>query len=154
MRTTVLLTFAVLFSATSAAKSQAPSETKATLQEEASKHVTSAVLLKKVSPEYPKKARKQHVEGTVRLHAIIAKDGSVKDLEVLAGDPLLVDAALKSCSPVALPAHPAQWQSCGSGYHDQRYVCSEQNILIDLLRARQSSLCLFAEDFFQYRGLD
>jgi TonB family protein len=96
MRTTVLLTFAVLFSVTSAAKSQDPSETKAALQEQASKHVTSAVLLKKVSPEYPKKARKEHVEGTVRLHAIIAKDGSVKDLEVLAGDPLLVDAALKA----------------------------------------------------------
>lgn len=58
--------------------------------------VQSARLIKKVSPEYPKKARKQHVEGTVRLHAIIAKDGSVKDLEIVSGDPLLVDAALKA----------------------------------------------------------
>ena len=54
------------------------------------------MLLKNVNPEYPKKARKQLVEGTVRLHAIIAKDGSVQNLEVLSGDPLLVDAALKA----------------------------------------------------------
>lgn len=58
--------------------------------------VQPARLIKKVSPEYPKKARKQHVEGTVRLHTIIAKDGSVKNLEVVSGDPLLVDAALKA----------------------------------------------------------
>jgi protein TonB len=32
----------------------------------------------------------------VRLHAVIAKDGSIKDLEVLSGDPLLADAALKA----------------------------------------------------------
>jgi periplasmic protein TonB len=96
MRTTVLLTLAVLFSATSAAKSQDPSETKATLQEEASKHVTSAVLLKKVNPEYPKKAKKAHVEGTVRLHFIVAKDGTVQNIEVISGAPLLVDASLKA----------------------------------------------------------
>ncbi len=32
----------------------------------------------------------------MRLHAIIAKDGSMNNLEVLSGDPLLVDAALKA----------------------------------------------------------
>jgi TonB family protein len=53
-------------------------------------------LVRKVNPEYPKKARKQHVEGTVRLHAIIDKDGSVRDLEVISGDPLLTDAAVKA----------------------------------------------------------
>jgi TonB family protein len=60
------------------------------------KKVQSAVLIKRVQPDYPKKARKAHVEGTVRLHAIITKDGSVKNLEVVSGDPLLVDAALKA----------------------------------------------------------
>jgi len=95
MRAIVLLIFVVIFSASSAVKTQDPSGTVAPSQE-AAKHVTAAMLLKRVSPEYPKKARKQHVEGTVRLHAIIAKDGSVQNLEVLSGDPLLVDAALKA----------------------------------------------------------
>ena len=75
--------------------------------------IQSARLIKKVSPEYPKKARKQHVEGTVRLHTIIAKDGSVKNLEVVSGDPLLVDAALKAVrkwryEPTLLDGQPVE----------------------------------------------
>jgi protein TonB len=95
MRATALLFFVVIFSASSTVKAQDPSGTAAPSQE-ATKHVTAGVLLKRVNPEYPKKARKQHIEGTVRLHAIIAKDGSMNNLEVLSGDPLLVDAALKA----------------------------------------------------------
>jgi len=58
--------------------------------------VKPARLVHKVSPEYPKKARKQHVEGVVRLHAIIGKDGAPRELTVVSGDPLLTDAALKA----------------------------------------------------------
>lgn len=56
----------------------------------------AARLINKVSPEYPKKARKHHIEGTVRLHAIISKDGAPRKLDVISGDPLLADAALKA----------------------------------------------------------
>ena len=52
--------------------------------------------LYKVPPEYPKKARKAHVEGVVRLHAIIGKDGAIRDLSVVSGDALLTDAAMKA----------------------------------------------------------
>jgi TonB family protein len=58
--------------------------------------VKAARIVHKVSPEYPKKARKQHVEGVVRLRAIIGKDGAPRELEVVSGDPLLTDAALKA----------------------------------------------------------
>ncbi len=58
--------------------------------------VRSARLVHKVSPKYPKEARKQHVEGVVRLHAIIGKNGAPRELTVLSGDPLLTDAALKA----------------------------------------------------------
>jgi TonB family protein len=58
--------------------------------------VTSARLVHKVSPKYPKKARKERVEGVVRLHAIIGKDGTPRELTVLSGDPLLTDAAIKA----------------------------------------------------------
>lgn len=53
-------------------------------------------ILHKVSPDYPKKARKRGVEGSVRLHAIIGKDGSIRELSVISGDPLLTDAALNA----------------------------------------------------------
>lgn len=56
--------------------------------------VTQASLINRVQPVYPPLARQTRVSGTVRLHAIISKDGSVQQLEVLSGHPLLVQAAL------------------------------------------------------------
>jgi protein TonB len=53
-------------------------------------------LIKKVNPEYPKKARSQHVQGTVVLNATISKEGDIADLTVVSGDPLLVKAAVKA----------------------------------------------------------
>jgi len=56
--------------------------------------VTAASLINKVNPTYPPLARQTRISGTVRLHAIISKDGSVQQLEVLSGHPLLVQSAL------------------------------------------------------------
>jgi periplasmic protein TonB len=56
--------------------------------------VTAASLINRVQPNYPPLARQTRISGTVRLHAIISKDGSVQQLEVLSGHPLLVQAAL------------------------------------------------------------
>lgn len=56
--------------------------------------VTAASLINRVQPVYPPLARQTRVSGTVRLHAIISKDGSVQQLEVLSGHPLLVQSAL------------------------------------------------------------
>jgi protein TonB len=56
--------------------------------------VQAAKLLNKVQPLYPPLARQTRISGTVRLHAIIAKNGSVEQLEVISGHPLLVQAAL------------------------------------------------------------
>ena len=56
--------------------------------------VTAASLINRVQPVYPPLARQTRVSGTVRLHAIISKDGSVQQLEVMTGHPLLVQAAL------------------------------------------------------------
>jgi periplasmic protein TonB len=57
-------------------------------------NVTAARLQNKVTPVYPPLARQTRISGTVRLHAIIAKDGTVQQLEVLSGHPLLVQSAL------------------------------------------------------------
>jgi protein TonB len=57
-------------------------------------NVTAARVLNRVNPVYPPLARQTRISGTVRLHAIIAKDGTVQQLEVMSGHPLLVQAAL------------------------------------------------------------
>lgn len=56
--------------------------------------VEQALLVHRVEPRYPALARQIRLEGTVRLHAIIGIDGSVRELEIESGHPLLVNAAL------------------------------------------------------------
>lgn len=48
----------------------------------------------KVRPEYPKKARKKGIQGTVVLHAIITTEGDVAKIELVSGHPLLAPAAI------------------------------------------------------------
>ncbi len=57
-------------------------------------NVQQARLINMVRPVYPPLAKQARISGTVRLHAIIAKDGSVIQLEVVGGHPLLVQSAL------------------------------------------------------------
>jgi len=56
--------------------------------------VQAAKLVNKVQPIYPPLARQTRISGTVRLHAIIAKNGTVEQLSVESGHPLLVQSAL------------------------------------------------------------
>jgi TonB family protein len=48
-------------------------------------NVTAARLVSRVQPLYPQRAREERLQGTVRLHAIIGKDGSITHLIVLEG---------------------------------------------------------------------
>lgn len=59
-------------------------------------NVQQAKLVTKVTPVYPVAAKEQRIEGVVKLQAIIGKDGSVENLEVLSGDPLLAAAAMEA----------------------------------------------------------
>ncbi|MGH7969986.1 MAG: energy transducer TonB, partial [Limisphaerales bacterium] len=56
--------------------------------------VENAKLIFHPNPEYPPLAKMARIQGTVRLEAIIAKDGTIQDLKVLSGHPLLVRSAL------------------------------------------------------------
>jgi len=58
--------------------------------------VESAKLIFKPQPEYPPLAKMARIQGTVRLEAIISKDGTIQDLKVIQGHPLLVKAALEA----------------------------------------------------------
>ena len=59
-----------------------------------SQGVTKGMLLHKIEPQYPAIARQARVQGEVLLHAIISKDGSIKELEVVRGHPMLAPAAM------------------------------------------------------------
>ena len=58
--------------------------------------VREASLIKKVLPTYPAFAKTQHVQGTVRFAATIAKDGTVKSIRVVSGPPVLVPSATEA----------------------------------------------------------
>ncbi len=57
-------------------------------------NVQAARLVNKVQPQYPPLARQTRISGTVKLHAIIGKNGAVEQLQVVSGHPLLVQSAL------------------------------------------------------------
>lgn len=49
---------------------------------------------KMVQPRYPEIALKMHVEGTVKLEAVVGSDGKVNNVIVVSGNPLLKPTAV------------------------------------------------------------
>jgi TonB family protein len=70
----------------------------ANLTSNAAEHVqmsddTSQVVSRSIEPGYPLLARQMKVQGSVILTVMIGRDGSVQDLRVLSGPPILATAA-------------------------------------------------------------
>jgi periplasmic protein TonB len=61
-----------------------------------SQGVTSGLLLRKLDPVYPTIAREARIQGNVVLKAIIDKEGSIQDLQLVTGHPMLVPAAIQA----------------------------------------------------------
>src|ERR1041385_6333871 len=59
-------------------------------------NVKQARLIRQPKPVYPPLAKQARIQGTVKLSAVIAKDGTIQQLEVISGHPLLVPAALEA----------------------------------------------------------
>jgi len=59
-----------------------------------SQGVSSGLLIRKVQPNYPPLARQARIAGTVVLHAVISKDGSIENLTLVSGHPMLAPAAI------------------------------------------------------------
>ncbi len=55
--------------------------------------VAEANLIEKVEPVYPPLAKSARVSGTVEFTAIIGEDGTIQNLQLVRGHPLLVNAA-------------------------------------------------------------
>jgi len=78
-----------------------------------SQGVQDAKLLRRIVPVYPPIAITAHVQGTVHLIGIISKDGTIRDLQVISGHPLLVRAALDAVkqwvyAPTLLSGEPVE----------------------------------------------
>jgi len=59
-----------------------------------SQGVSQGLLVRRVQPNYPPLARQARIQGTVVLHAVIAKDGSIENLTLVSGHPMLAPAAI------------------------------------------------------------
>lgn len=59
-------------------------------------NVQAANLVRKVTPNYPQLAKQARVQGTVKFQAIIGKDGTIQNLQLVSGHPLLVPAATEA----------------------------------------------------------
>jgi periplasmic protein TonB len=58
--------------------------------------VQAAMLVRRVNPDYPALAKTLHHAGSVHIRAIIATDGSIESVQLIDGDPLLVQSALNA----------------------------------------------------------
>jgi len=58
--------------------------------------VQSGLLVRKVQPNYPPLARQARIQGTVVLQAQISKDGSIINLQLISGHPMLAPAAIEA----------------------------------------------------------
>ncbi|HEY3625884.1 MAG TPA: energy transducer TonB, partial [Terracidiphilus sp.] len=56
--------------------------------------LAAGMVLEKVLPVYPALAKAAHVEGTVVLQAMISRLGTVENLRVISGHPMLQQAAM------------------------------------------------------------
>lgn len=73
--------------------------------------VQGAKLIHEVKPAYPPLAKAARISGTVRIRAVIGKDGTIRDLQLISGPPLLVEAALnavKQWKPTLLNGEPVE----------------------------------------------
>jgi periplasmic protein TonB len=75
--------------------------------------VQMAKLVKQVIPIYPPFAKATHTSGVVHLVGIIAKDGTIRNLQLIDGHPLLARAAMEAVAqwiykPTLLSGEPVE----------------------------------------------
>ena len=55
-----------------------------------------AKLVRKILPEYPPLAKSARISGVVHLIGIISRDGTIRNLQLVSGHPLLARAAMEA----------------------------------------------------------
>jgi|SRR5271156_741860 len=87
----------------------------ATSAESDSKSLVVGKPLMRTVPAYPYEAQQQRVEGTVKLHAVVGTDGSVRSVDPVSGPDSLVEAATTAVrewrfAPTKLDGRPVDVQ--------------------------------------------
>jgi TonB family protein len=75
--------------------------------------VQAASIVHYVLPDYPETAKAAHIVGTVVLHAIVAKDGSIQSVEYVSGPKVLQTASMNAVKqwryrPTLLDGQPVE----------------------------------------------
>jgi TonB family protein len=73
-------------------------------------------LIHRVEPTYPAEARAKHIQGSVALDVQVGEDGAVRNISVVAGDPVLSAAAVEAVKqwiyrPFSIDGHRAEMQT-------------------------------------------
>lgn len=61
-----------------------------------SQGVSTGLLIKRVQPNYPPLARQARIQGQVVLQAEISKEGTIQNLQLISGHPMLAPAAIEA----------------------------------------------------------
>jgi periplasmic protein TonB len=72
--------------------------------------VAQGLLIHQVTPQYPTLARQARIQGTVVLQAVIGKDGTVQNLHVLSGHPMLIPAAMDAVRQWRYKPYYLNWE--------------------------------------------
>ncbi|MGB9335429.1 MAG: TonB family protein [Candidatus Acidiferrales bacterium] len=75
--------------------------------------VQMAKIIYQVQPKYPKEAKKKRISGTVVLRAVIAKNGTIQELQFVSGPPELMRSAMDAVrkwryEPTTLEGRPVE----------------------------------------------
>lgn len=78
-----------------------------------SQGVSQGLVIHRVQPVYPMLARSARIQGTVVLQAEISKEGTIQDLRLISGHPMLTQAAIDAVKqwrykPYFLNGEPVQ----------------------------------------------
>jgi TonB family protein len=60
----------------------------------------------RVAPVYPELAKRMHLQGVVKIEAVVRPNGGVKSTRVLGGNPVLTDAAVEAVTKWKFEAGP------------------------------------------------
>lgn len=75
-------------------------------QQESPREEGSRKVQSKVAPVYPDLARRMKISGTVKVQITVAPNGTVKDITVVGGHPLLANAVIDAVRKWRFEARP------------------------------------------------
>jgi TonB family protein len=80
----------------------------------------SRKVVLRINPAYPDLAKRMHISGIVKLRAAIAPNGSVKSVEPMGGNPVLIKAAQDAVTKWKFASAPDETQELIELHFDTR----------------------------------